>query len=121
MDTMSTWNYRIMKHKVDLSTLSDSLRKLLENQDDNYWYGIHEVYYDENGKVDGWTDCEIQPFGETPEELKQCFELMSLSFNKEILDYEESDSIPDFIVKDESTDEDKRWGMSIMKEHGIIE
>ncbi len=116
---MSTWNYRVMKHKVDLSTLSDSLRKLLENQNDNYWYGIHEVYYNEAGEVDGWTDYEIPPFGETPEELKQCFELMSLAFDKEVLDYEKSCPTPDIIDTSELTDEDKKWITSSMKECGL--
>ena len=85
---MNTWNYRVMKHKINLDGLSDKMKELVTNHEEEYWYGIHEVYYNEAGEVDGWTENEIQPFGETPEELKQCFELMSLAFDKLVLDYE---------------------------------
>ena len=110
-----------MKHKVNLDGLSDALKELIANQEEEYWYGIHEVYYDEVGEVDGWTADEIQPFGETPEELKQCFELMSLAFDKEVLDYEKSYSTPDIIDTSELMDADKKWAMDAAKDCGLIE
>lgn len=40
-----TWNYRIIFHDAD-------------NKNDA-WYGLHEVYYDKNGEVEGWTENEV--------------------------------------------------------------
>ncbi len=37
------WNYRVMRHVVE----------------DEVIHSIHEVYYDENGKVNGWTQEPI--------------------------------------------------------------
>lgn len=42
MDTMSMWNYRIIYHDEDLNP-------------ENRWYGLHEVYYNDERIVDGWT------------------------------------------------------------------
>ena len=36
-----TWSYRIMKH-------SDG------------WLGLHEVFYDDDGKVNGWTEEAVK-------------------------------------------------------------
>ena len=38
------WNHRIIRH-IDPRA----------NMDDSIYYAIHEVYYDEDGKVKGWT------------------------------------------------------------------
>jgi len=51
---MSNWNYRIIK-------------KL--NKDDRV-YEIHEVYYHENGTIEGWTEDALHPMGESLAELK---------------------------------------------------
>ena len=47
------WNNRIFKHQ----------------QGDQIWYSIHETFYDEDGKVELWTQEEISPYGETVDEL----------------------------------------------------
>ena len=55
-------------------------------------YGIHEAYYDENGKVFAITEESTGPSGNTLEELKQSLEWMEKSLEHPILDY---DKIPE--------------------------
>lgn len=60
------WNYRVVKN--------------------NGYYGIVEVFYDDDGRVDGWIAPEDMegPFGETVEELKDGLRLMSLAFEQPV-------------------------------------
>jgi len=70
-DTMS-WNHRVMKHHDCGET----------------WYGIHEVFYDEEGKVENCTyDADIT--GESLEDLKRTLEWMLVCLDKPVLDYED--------------------------------
>lgn len=69
-----TWNNRIFKHKGK----------------DYEYYMIHEVYYDENGKLDGWTEDAISPRGDTVEELIEHLEQLlkdAKRSKKDMLDY----------------------------------
>lgn len=68
-----SWNYRIFKKK-------------LAGQD---VYEMHEVYYDSDGSIRGWTENSITPTGETPEELKQDFSRQLLAFELPILDVDQ--------------------------------
>jgi hypothetical protein len=70
-----TWNYRVIRTR-DLATGELS-------------YAIHEVYYDKHGKPTSCTEASIAPFGETPEELKRCLELMAFALKKPVLDFED--------------------------------
>ncbi len=57
---MSYWNYRVIKkfyEKADATT-----------------FEIHEVYYDKNHKIEGWTESAVGPSGETVSELKEDIE-----------------------------------------------
>ena len=67
------WNHRVMKSK---------------DGDDDY-YQIHEVYYDKEGKVDGYTARGTSPCGNSLQELKEDLERMLNCLNKEVLDYED--------------------------------
>ncbi len=49
------WNHRIMRHK---------------DEDGTEWYGVHEVFYDDDGKIFAWTEEKLSPFGETSGELQ---------------------------------------------------
>ena len=69
---MSSWNYRVMCHEYD-GEIS---------------YCIHEVYYDDDGKVTGWTQSASALFGESVEELIRDAELMSKAIKLPILDFE---------------------------------
>lgn len=48
-----TWNYRILKH----------------TQPDQILFGIHEVFYDPNGSVVGWTKEPITELHESVDSL----------------------------------------------------
>ncbi len=61
-----TWNYRITK--ID------------------GFYSIREVYYDEEGKIESWTEDSVGIGGEFLEELKSDFEYYKKAFEKEVID-----------------------------------
>lgn len=73
---MSGWNYRVIRKKIERS--------------DDYMYGIHEVWYDDNDQIDGWTD-EIAPYGESFLELKNNLNYMIKATQKPILEEKEID------------------------------
>jgi hypothetical protein len=70
-----TWNYRVMKR--------------LQNKEE--LYEIHEVYYDKNKEIEGYTENPINPCGNTLEELKKDLDRMQEALNKAILDYSEEE------------------------------
>ena len=47
------WNNRIVKHE----------------KDDTVWYSVHEVFYNENGGINGYTEDPITVLGETVEDV----------------------------------------------------
>ena len=67
-----TWNYRIMKRKIDQS---------------NFEFGIYEVFYDQNGIIKGYTENSLTPTTESPEDLKFELDRMKEAFDKEVLDF----------------------------------
>ena len=62
------WNHRVMKHK--------------DGEDD--FFTIHEVYYDKEGKVNGYTAKGTSPGGNSLQELKENLKLMLKSLDKEV-------------------------------------
>jgi hypothetical protein len=70
---MTHWNYRVMRRK----------------RGDEILYGLHEVFYDEEGNTDGWTENPVDVFADSPEELKQTLLWMQIALTKPILDYDE--------------------------------
>ena len=68
---MSYWNHRVI-HKY-------------HEKQDSHTYQIHEVYYDDNGKIEGWTESATEPFGETPSELREDIRYFIKAFQKPIL------------------------------------
>jgi hypothetical protein len=49
--------------------------------------GIHECFYDEDGKVNGWTLDAIAPQGDNLDELRVELERMLKCLDEPILDY----------------------------------
>ncbi|WDP89309.1 MAG: hypothetical protein HUN04_06035 [Desulfobacter sp.] len=104
-----TWNYRIIKrHHAESGTTT---------------LGIHEVYYNEEGAIDSWTQGPMDPHGETLAELKADLEHFAEALEKPVLVEKVKDG-KDILVpaadlknlldqcegKDMSlTDEDKSW------------
>jgi hypothetical protein len=75
---MTYWNHRVMRRNFDGGDSE---------------YGIHEVYYNENDKVEAWTENPIAPTETTIKELQQTLERMKLALKKPILDYKTGKAI----------------------------
>jgi len=61
-------------------------REISENE---FEFGIYEVYYNENGKINGWTEESIVPVVDNKEGLKNEMEEMLKAFNSETILYTE--------------------------------
>ena len=69
-----TWNYRIFKH--------DNGKRI--------FYGLHEAYYNDKGKVNGWTK-EPEVVGDTVKDLLKTLDMMkqdALKYKDDIIKYE---------------------------------
>ena len=77
-----SWNYRIMRRNgIDLCGVEYE------------WFELHEVYYDSDGKVDGYTIDAIAPGGDDINELKENLFQMMKAFNKPILEFEDTNQL----------------------------
>lgn len=70
---MGHWNYRVIK-RVGKSTV---------------YYDIQEVYYNNAGDIEYWTDGTCAPWGETRAELNRDLALMTEAFSKPTLRFED--------------------------------
>ena len=70
---MMTWNHRVV-HRV------------IQGDD---FYGIHEVFYDDEGRPDMMTERAVGVCGDNLEELQQTLEWMLQAMDKPILEYDE--------------------------------
>jgi hypothetical protein len=68
-----TWNHRVVKKTHTTGEIS---------------YGVHEVYYNDEGKPISCTQDAVEPYGETLEELKREIERFSKATELPILDYD---------------------------------
>ena len=86
-----SWNYRIVKK---LYGKRDEEGKIVDpdSEYNEYYYGIHEVYYDHNGKVTMCTTDPINLTGETVNDLIASWACIAEAFKKSILNY---DNIPE--------------------------
>ena len=67
------WNNRIVKHK--------------SGSTDSVWYSVHEVFYNENGGVNGYTEDPITIHGLTVEDIKSQLEMIMKDIEKhEVID-----------------------------------
>ena len=65
------WNNRIVKHE----------------KDDTVWYAVHEVFYNDNGGINGYTEDPITILGETVEDVKSQLEMITKDIEKhEVID-----------------------------------
>lgn len=73
-----SWNYRIIRNHQDDTVCN--------TDEDKYLYVVAEVYYDKNGKVDGW--CERKDILEwcDLEDLEKTIELLQGVLGKPILE-----------------------------------
>lgn len=68
---MSHWNYRV-------------IRKYHEESDSST-YQIHEVYYDDENMIEGWTQSPVEPMGESLAELRNDIQYFIKAFQKPVL------------------------------------
>ncbi|MCU0352036.1 MAG: hypothetical protein MUF43_14600 [Flavobacterium sp.] len=73
---MGYWNYRIMKK---------------ENDKGQFNFGIYEIFYDDNGKVNSYSENSLTPVCDSEEDLKEEMKIMMEAFEKETLTYKETD------------------------------
>jgi hypothetical protein len=78
MEDLSHWNHRVVKKT---HTLFDG------SKEDTY--GIHEVYYDKDGKPTSLTVNPVEPHGSTLDELRQDLEWMTAALAKPVLDFDD--------------------------------
>ncbi len=71
-----SWNYRVIRH--------------IEKETNEFWFGIHEVYYSENGQVKHWTKYPVKPAGSSLEDLKGDITLMMKAFDKPTLEVKQN-------------------------------
>lgn len=71
---MEYWNYRIMRQK---------------NQDDEYEYGIYEVYYDSKDKMYAHTELSLTPTCTSVDDLREELNIMLRAFELETLEHSE--------------------------------
>jgi len=64
-----TWNYRIIKH----------------DKASPFYFTLHEVYYDDKGKITNWTIEPIDITGETKSEIVKMLKQMSLDSKAPVL------------------------------------
>lgn len=74
---MTTWNYRITRRVLDAG---DVLREVE--------YAIREVYYSDEGAVEGWTEDAIPPVGDTPLGVMEALARMDGAWRLGVLDLE---------------------------------
>lgn len=71
-----SWNYRVMREKTP---------------DNEYWYGIFTVYYDENSKPDGHSLEKAGVGGDSMEEVRSCFEQFERALDEPVLEWHEGE------------------------------
>jgi len=64
-----TWNYRIIKHGTKKHT----------------YFAIHEVFYDDKGKITNWAERPIDIIGESEIDIKRILKQMTLDIETPIL------------------------------------
>lgn len=70
-----SWNYRVVKH----------VRGDGNPPHGDTSYNVHEVYYNEDGSVRGWTDREVSPHGEDAKEFRGSLMLYQAAMKRPVL------------------------------------
>jgi hypothetical protein len=67
---MSSWNYRMTRRVVDGEPI----------------FEVREVYYDDKGEINGWTENPASPAGDTKLELMDAISRMSSCIGSAVVD-----------------------------------
>ncbi len=90
-----TWNYRLVKKAIPDSP--------------HYTYGIHEVYYNEDGTAWGVTEDPVDMSAEHLNDLKIQWDMLVEAFGRPVIEYDEfckDRPDPDFASEIPQTDEE---------------
>jgi len=74
-----TWNYRVVKRKHKIAKINSYCKKSCIT------YGIHEVYYNKNGKIRAMSTDPMRLNADNLEDLKQMHKWMKRAFEKRTL------------------------------------
>ncbi len=72
-----TWNYRLVK------------KSLPDSEHEHFTYGIHEVYYNEDGTAWGVTEDPVDMSAEHLNELKIQWDMLIEAFGRPVIEYDE--------------------------------
>ena len=75
---MAHWNHRVIRTEHKHKTANGDVWS-------EAWYTIHEVYYNEEGEIDCWTESGVAPSGESIEEVREVLEWMLNATKKPVL------------------------------------
>lgn len=102
-----SWNYRIGTKLFSYSKEFEGKNEKLANHPDSRLFSIIEVYYDETGIPNGYTEPNPLANWESLDDLKGTLKLVELAFTKSIIDL---DNFPNewVEVKKELTDEEHK-------------
>lgn len=67
------WNYRVIYH----------------GKPGDVWFGIYEVYYEDDGTVACWTTEPVGIVGDDMDELRRSYDLIAEAFKMPVLDESE--------------------------------
>ena len=82
------WNYRVIKKR---------------HADDSVTFQVHEVYYRDDGSIEGWTEAPVTPMGEEIAELRENIRHFSHAFRKSVLEESDADGRP--TLRSDETDD----------------
>jgi hypothetical protein len=73
-----SWNHRVIRRKSGLG------------HEPEFIYAVHEVYYNENGEIDGWTAQPVSPAGDDLKQLGSDLSRFSAALDLPVLEELES-------------------------------
>lgn len=76
-----SWNYRVVRRRHEYGGK------------DVYTFGIHEVYYNDEGKPRNLTVDPVTLCGQSREDVREDLELMLGAFSSPVLDYDEINEV----------------------------
>lgn len=76
-----SWNYRVVRRTFQIPTH--------EGENEEVLYGIHEVYYNDNGEIWTLTEEPVEVISETAEHMAEVLSMMKRALELPVLDYDE--------------------------------
>lgn len=81
----SYWNYRWLKIVVEVPKIDDNLEVVEGETEEEVYYELHEVYYDENEKPFMWSEEAERIYTEDAEEMMEFISKMLDAAMKKVL------------------------------------